>query len=91
MAPHVKVKMNQWLITAAVGLFGIWGGYRVLQYQVENNSKDIVKLEKSTIVEKDASVTNSTDIKLIKKDVSNIQDIQTVIQKDIKAILQKVR
>jgi len=45
MTQQMKVSVSQWLITAVAGLFGIWGGYQVLQYKVMENQKDIACIE----------------------------------------------
>ena len=101
MTQNGKVKVNQWLITVAVGVVGIWGGYQVLQYKVAVNSTYIDEIETEGEIEKVKvwgrferdrveRQDNKDNIGEIKYDIKAIRKDQVLIQDDVKEILEKM-
>ena len=96
MTQHARVSINQWLITAAVGLFGIWGGYSVLQYRVSAvettqsqwvSDYKIVNEKTDTRLESDRKerAANERSILCINNKLTNIEaDV-----KEVKELLKK--
>lgn len=44
MTAQTKVTLNQWLLTLVGVAFGVWGGYKVLEYRVFQSERDIITL-----------------------------------------------
>ena len=51
MTQQQKVTLNQWLITLVAAAMGVWGGYKVLQYKVEQNKEKIESHCKQSAIE----------------------------------------
>ena len=94
MTQQARVSLNQWLITAAVGVFGIWGGYSVLQYRVGNveeaqkewvieykihNEKDVIRFED----DRRERAENEKSILLMNGKLTNIE---VAVQKILRTI-----
>lgn len=102
MTQQAKVSINQWLITAAVGLFGIWGGYSVLQYRVDNLEKQQVekcieikeaqdRLSGRVDLQTQRGQVNEKNIGIMQNDLKTISTGLAESNADIKDIQQDIK
>lgn len=101
MAPTTKVKISHWLLTLVLAVISGYSGYQVVIYKVEENKKEIAKLEVEADVAGEEITDNKTDIALIQNNITNLRtdvvrytkenkDSHTAIQRTMKEIKDKM-